>query len=129
MEPAPTKEETVIQCDESQSKNTLYHRRACSSRMIAKYPDRVPTVVLRASETTPEIDQQKFMVPHEMTVGKFIQEIRKHVKLGSEQAIFIFVNNRLPNQSSPMSQLYHNHKNEDGFLYITYAIENTFGSM
>lgn len=43
-------------------------------------------------------------------------------------AIFVFVNNTLPPASSLMSQIYNDHKDEDGFLYVTYSGESTFGS-
>lgn len=32
-----------------------------------------------------------------------------------------------PATASLMSQIYKSHKNEDGFLYITYSGESTFG--
>jgi GABA(A) receptor-associated protein len=35
----------------------------------------------------------------------------------------------LPPQSQTISEIYATYKNEDGFLYITYSGENTFGSM
>jgi GABA(A) receptor-associated protein len=44
-----------------------------------------------------------------------------------EKAIFIFVNNVLPPSSSLLSQVYQEHMDEDGFLYVVYSSENTFG--
>ncbi len=44
-----------------------------------------------------------------------------------EKAIFIFVNNVLPPSSSLLSQVYQEHMDEDGFLYVLYSSENTFG--
>ena len=38
----------------------------------------------------------RFLVPADITVGKFVYEIRKHMKLSPEKAIFLFVNNVLP---------------------------------
>jgi GABA(A) receptor-associated protein len=49
------------------------------------------------------------------------------MKLAPEKAIFIFINNTLPTSTDMMSQIYKNHKDEDGFLYITYSGESTFG--
>jgi len=55
-------------------------------------------------------------------------EIRKHMpNLNEEKAIFLFINEVLPPSSALMSQIYEKHKDEDGFLYITYSGENTFG--
>lgn len=74
-----------------------------------------------------EIDKKKYLVPQDLTVGQFVYVIRKRIKLAPEKAIFIFVNNVLPPTAALMSAIYEEHKEEDGFLYITYSGENTFG--
>lgn len=73
--------------------------------------------------------------------------MRKRIKLAPEQAIFVFINNYLPPTgefdaarsqtaallthdfvaASLMSAIYETHKSPDGFLYVTYSGENTFG--
>ena len=73
------------------------------------------------------IDKHKYLVPNDISVGQFVYIIRKRVKLTPEKAIFIFINDVLPPTSTLMGDIYNEHKNEDGFLYITYAGENTFG--
>lgn len=54
--------------------------------------------------------------------------IRKRIKLPAEKAIFIFVNDTLPPTAALMSAIYQEHKDKDGFLYVTYSGENTFGN-
>ena len=49
------------------------------------------------------------------------------MKLPPEMALFIFVNNTIPSSSTLMSNLYSQYKDPDGFLYLTYSGENTFG--
>ena len=71
--------------------------------------------------------QKKFLVPNDTSVGKFIFEIRKHMQLAPEQGIFLFVNEALPPSASLVSQIYKQHADEDGFLYVTYSGENSFG--
>jgi GABA(A) receptor-associated protein len=51
------------------------------------------------------------------------------MKMPPEKAIFVFVDNHIPMQSSLMSAIYDQSKDKDGFLYIKYAGENTFGSL
>jgi len=75
----------------------------------------------------PDIDKKKYLVPADLTVGQFVYVIRKRIKLSPEKAIFIFVNNVLPPTAALMSSIYEEHKDEDGFLYIVYSGENTFG--
>ena len=108
--------------------HSLEKRKQESSRILAKYPDRVPVVVERAPKTDlPDIDKHKFLVPNDLTVGQFVYVIRKRVKLSPEKAIFIFINGILPPTASLMSTIYNDHKGEDNFLVILYSGENTFG--
>lgn len=69
----------------------------------------------------PAIDKKKYLVPSDLTVGQFCYVIRKRIKLAPEKAIFIFVNEVLPPTAALMSSIYEEHKDEDGFLYITYV--------
>jgi hypothetical protein len=62
-------------------------------------------------------------VPADLTVGQFVYVIRKRIKLSPEKAIFIFVDEVLPPTAALMSSIYEEHKDEDGFLYITYVFQ------
>ena len=75
----------------------------------------------------PDIDKKKYLVPQDLTVGQFVYVVRKRIKLSPEKAIFIFINNVLPPTAALMSKIYQDHKDEDGFLYVQYSGENTFG--
>jgi len=110
------------------AQHPLEKRKEVAARIRAKYPDRIPVIVEKAPKTdAPDIDKKKYLVPSDITVGKFVYEIRKHMKLTPEKAIFLFVNGVYPATASMMSQIYEKSKDEDGFLYITYSGENTFG--
>ncbi len=107
----------------------LEKRAAEAKRIIRKYPDRIPVICERADRTDiGEIDKKKYLVPSDLTVGQFVYVIRKRIALPPEKAIFVFINNVLPPTASLMSTIYNDHKDEDGFLYITYSGENTFGN-
>lgn len=66
-------------------------------------------------------------MPADLTVGQFVYVIRKRIKVASDKAIFMFVKNTLPPTAALMADIYEDHKDEDGFLYITYSGESTFG--
>eukprot|EP00287_Rhodomonas_sp_CCMP768_P013809 CAMPEP_0196757392 /NCGR_PEP_ID=MMETSP1091-20130531/103639_1 /TAXON_ID=302021 /ORGANISM="Rhodomonas sp., Strain CCMP768" /LENGTH=109 /DNA_ID=CAMNT_0042106165 /DNA_START=120 /DNA_END=449 /DNA_ORIENTATION=+ len=103
-------------------------RKAESQRMRSKYPDRIPVIVEKAvGSDIPDVDKKKYLVPTDLTVGQFVHVIRKRIKLTPEKAIFIFVNNSLPPTAALMTAVYDEHKDEDGFLYITYNGESIFG--
>ncbi|KAH7842887.1 hypothetical protein Vadar_010212 [Vaccinium darrowii] len=107
----------------------LERRQAEASRIREKYPDRIPVIVEKAERSDiPDIDKKKYLVPADLTVGQFVYVVRKRIKLSAEKAIFIFVKNILPPTAAMMSAIYEENKDEDGFLYMTYSGENTFGS-
>ncbi|KAL3598916.1 hypothetical protein D5086_006834 [Populus alba] len=107
----------------------LEKRRAEAARIREKYPDRIPVIVEKAERSDiPNIDKKKYLVPADLTVGQFVYVIRKRIKLSAEKAIFIFVDNVLPPTGAIMSAIYEEKKDEDGFLYVTYSGENTFGT-
>ncbi|TVU38924.1 hypothetical protein EJB05_12321, partial [Eragrostis curvula] len=107
----------------------LEKRQDESARIREKYPDRIPVIVEKAGKSdVPEIDKKKYLVPADLTVGQFVYVVRKRIKLSPEKAIFIFVKSTLPPTASLMSAIYEENKDEDGFLYMTYSGENTFGS-
>ncbi|KAF8031435.1 hypothetical protein BT93_D0597 [Corymbia citriodora subsp. variegata] len=103
-------------------------RQAESARIREKYPDRIPVIVERAERSdVPDIDKKKYLVPADLTAGQFVYVVRKRIKLSAEKAIFVFVKNTLPPTAALMSAIYEENKDEDGFLYMTYSGENTFG--
>lgn len=95
----------------------------------AKYPGKVPIFVTRASSARdiPDLPKHKFLAPSHLSVGQFIWVIRKQMTLPPEKALFIFIDNTLPTSSTLLSELYANHKSQDGALRMTYTSENTFG--
>ncbi|KAI4374784.1 hypothetical protein MLD38_012736 [Melastoma candidum] len=111
------------------SEHPLERRQAEAARIREKYPDRIPVIVEKADRSDiPDIDKKKYLVPADLTIGQFVYVVRKRIKLSAEKAIFIFVKNILPPTAAMMSAMYEEHKDEDGFLYMTYSGENTFGS-
>ena len=100
-------------------------------RVRTKYPDRIPIIVHRcntAGPDVPQIDKHKFLVPSDLSMGQFQYVIRKRLTLSPEKALFLFVNNAIVPTSSLVSSVYDEYQDEDTmFLYVTYAMENTFG--
>ena len=93
-----------------------------------KYPDRIPIIVEKHnSSELPPVDKCKYLVPNDMTMSKFIFVVRKRIQLDSSQALFITVNGVMATAGQTVGDLYDNQKDEDGFLYVVYTSENTFG--
>ena len=115
-----------------QKKVSFEKRVAESKRIRERYPTRVPCIVEKANVkgNAPELKKNKYLVPEDITMAAFTAVIRKNMgaSLSAEQSIYLFVNDTvLVAQGQMMGLVDNDHKNKDGFLYITYALENTFG--
>lgn len=110
-------------------KYTFEQRRKEYEKIAPKFENKIPVIVQRSGTDTdiPQIDRHKFMVPSDVTISQFAHVIRKRIKLKPDYALFFFVNNTMPSMSSPMSQIYKEYHDKDGFLYINYSGESTFG--
>lgn len=111
-------------------KKSLEERKALSQNILNKYWERVPIIVGRAElKNTPAISKHKFLIPANSTFNKVVHELRKSIpNLNESVSLFFFLNNNmLIPGSAPISFLYQKYRAEDGFLYITYSSENTFG--
>ncbi|XP_020590661.1 autophagy-related protein 8i-like [Phalaenopsis equestris] len=99
-----------------------------SKQIVAKYPDRVPVIAERFSRSDlPDMEKKKYLVPRDMSVGQFIHILSSRLHLAPGKALFVFVNNTLPQTSSLVESIYDSYKDEDGFLYMYYSSEKTFG--
>ena len=100
-----------------------------SAKIIAKYPDRIPLIVekLPTNNLLPQISKSKFLVPSDITITQFMFIVRKYLKLDPSVSIYLFCDGVIPNASECINTTYINHKDPDGFLYLFYAGENTFG--
>lgn len=108
--------------------NTLEKRMAESKKILDKYPDRIPIIVEKGDgKNLPEIDKKKYLVPSDLTMGQFLYVIRKRIKLEPTKGLYIFIDNILPATSQTVGNIYNEKKDPDGFLYIVYQSENTFG--
>lgn len=104
-------------------------RKAESEYVLNKYEDKIPIIVEKSEHSkVADIDKHKYLVPKDLTAGQFIYMVRKRVKIASTEALFIFINNEtIPVLNQTMQKLYDEHADKDGFLYVSYAAENTFG--
>lgn len=100
-----------------------------SEKLIEKYPNKIPIIVRKydKEKNLPSINKSKYIVPKEMNFTNFIYIIRKRINLSSEKAIFITINDKLCPSNDTIGEIYDNYKNDDGFLYMNYSSENTFG--
>ena len=111
-------------------KKVPYEQRIQEARTLrTKYPDKVPVILQKAEKSdVPDLDKKRFLVPCDSTVAHLLVEIRKRIKLTPEKSIFLFINNALPPTSELMSKIDQANRDEDGFVYVVYSGDHTFGN-
>jgi GABA(A) receptor-associated protein len=79
--------------------------------------------------TLARLENEKFLVPSELSFGQFAYNIRRRLRLRAEHALFFYIglHGKQPILSSTMEMLYNEHKDLDGFLYVCFADEKVFG--
>jgi GABA(A) receptor-associated protein len=138
--------------------HSLEQRRFEAERIRRRYPDRIPVIVqpLLSSHSTSSsllsmslfrsftssststsshdatlarLDNEKFLVPSELSFGQFAYNIRRRLRLRPEHALFFYIGlyGKQPILSAAMEVLYNDNKDTDGFLYVCYADEKVFG--
>lgn len=101
-----------------------------SEKVRQKYPDRIPIIIEKdPSSQIREIDKTKFLVPNDLTVGHLLFIIRKRLELSKEASLFMLVNGKTSVTGEiGLQEVYQKHKDpEDGYLYIVYTSELTWG--
>ena len=100
-----------------------------SNYMMEKYNESICCIIEKSNtcKNLCELKKNKYIIPKDLTISQLIYIIRKRITLDSRMSIFIYINNKIPTSNSKLSQIYEENKDEDGFLYIKYAGENTFG--
>tara|TARA_Y100001980_G_C14555862_1_gene345458 strand:- start:1438 stop:1782 length:345 start_codon:yes stop_codon:yes gene_type:complete len=107
--------------------NNFEYRFNESNRILNKYKDKYPLIVEKSKDCIYDIQKNKYLVPKDIKIHQLQFIIRKRLDIKKSEALFIYINNTIPPSNSLISEIYDNLKDEDGFLYITYSNENTFG--
>ncbi len=100
------------------------------TRLKTKFPNHVFVIVRphdRADRDLPPLDKHKYVLGKDTTVGMFLYILRQRMTLDASKALFLFCENTLPTTSQTFGNLWRQYSREDGFLYLVYAGESTFG--
>ncbi|CAI5449308.1 unnamed protein product [Caenorhabditis angaria] len=109
----------------------LHERKKDVEEIRRQQPNKIPVIIERfdGERSLPLMDRCKFLVPDHITVAELMSIVRRRLQLHPQQAFFLLVNERsMISNSTNMSELYRNEKDEDGFVYIVYTSQPAFGS-
>ena len=107
-----------------------------TTKLIDKYPDKVPVIIHRDMSCKDIIDigPLKYLIQNYITVAQLHYLVRKRIKLDKNKSFYLYANHSksslsILNSNDTMIKIYNNyHNTEDGILYITYTGENVFGN-
>lgn len=112
------------------AERSFEQRVAEAGRMKINYPDKFGIIIERhpsCEDRIPHLDRRKYLISNTMTVGNFQCFIQKRCQLHHEDTLVLFCGNTILSCSHMINEVYKEHCDVDGFLYITYSGESTFG--
>jgi GABA(A) receptor-associated protein len=102
-------------------------RRDEAIRIRRKYPDRIPCIIQTIDTTLPLLTKIKYLLPANATITDMLTVVRKHIRIKPYEALFLTCRNRVLSASTLCAFLYETERDEDGFLYLYYTKEQTYG--
>ncbi|XP_044763018.1 uncharacterized protein LOC123319974 [Coccinella septempunctata] len=97
----------------------------------SRFPTKVPVIVKRFSREKhlPQLDKTKYLVPQEVTMSQFQMILRNKMQLHPNRSMYLLVNERsMLSLSTTVAEVYYEHAQSDGYLYVTYASQEVFGA-
>ena len=99
-------------------------------KIRTQFSEKIPIICEKDPKSKiADIDKTKYLVPNDLTVSQFSMMIRKRIQIDKEAAFYLLANGKHSiTGDTVLNDIYDKYKDpEDGFLYIAYASELTWG--
>lgn len=108
---------------------SLEERQLETQKIQTKWPGKVPIILEKDPKCTLEnLEKKKYICSQDYTVQQFLSSIRKKLRADKSVGIFVFLNGKeLLSGDSLLNEIYHQKKDEDGFLYMMYSEHEVLG--
>lgn len=111
-----------------ENSNSLDNRKSKADKIIQKYPDKVPMIVRKSTNTQNTISdypyknlpKEKYAVNKHFTVKEFKDKLIKDLCLNQSNMLFLECNGKLLSDQQLVENIYDVNKDEDNFLKIYY---------
>ena len=110
----------------------IEERRKECQKIRNHFPEKIPIICEKDPKSDiKDIDKTKYLIPGDLTVTQFNMMIRKRIQINQESAFYLLANGKVSiTGDSLLNEIYEKYKDpEDGFLYIAYASELTWGTI
>ena len=88
-----------IMASRFEKENTREKRCMLSNKIRTQHEDRIPVIVeKKEGARIGDIEKTKFLAPESISVAQFKTQIRKHIVLNQNEALFLFVDGKSPTQ-------------------------------
>jgi len=94
-----------------------------------KYPDRIPVVLLPQGNHV-WFERHRYLARKDQTFSQFVRTISSYSKgLSPDQTLFYLIHpdGIFPMMMEPIHSIWSRYRHPDGYLYLVYCLENTFG--
>lgn len=111
------------------AENSLEERKRNSESLLQQFDDKIPLVCEKDPKSKMEsLPKTKFLVPNTMMWSQLSELIKNKIKLDNREALFLLIEGKHQvSGEKTLGEIYEAYKEEDGFLYVSYAGQLSWG--
>lgn len=93
------------------------------AELRSQRPGHCPLILLKARACSYTPPPQKYCVDGGLQVGTFLYTVRKQMTLKKSDGLYMYVGDMLPVLTASIGEVYREHADLDGFLYLVFSHE------